>query len=233
MQNDLSNRHIVITGGSGALGTAVVTHLRARGAHCWIPCYQEIDTDLATDKHVHQEPNVDLSQEAQVEAFFAKPPSLWASVHIAGGFSMGNIADTSLAQWERMWSMNTVSAFLSCREAVKRMRENTEITGGHIINVAARPVLEPVGGMLAYTTSKAGVAALTQGLACELAQESIAVNAIVPAMMDTPANRKAMPDADFTTWPKTSEIATAIGFLLSPDNATTSGVLLPVYGKLL
>ncbi len=231
MSNNLDNKHIVVTGGTGALGSAVVSLLLEQGARIWIPCYKEIDAELDKQERVHQTANVDLSKEESVKEFFSKPPSLWASVHIAGGFAMGGVADTSFANFERMWLMNTASCFLSCREAVIRMREAT--AGGRIVNVAARPAVEPVGGMLAYTTSKAAVASLTQCLAKEVAAEGIAVNAILPAIMDTPANRSAMPDADHASWPKTAEIAAVVDFLISPANATTSGTLVPVYGKLL
>jgi len=231
MSTNLVNKHVIVTGGTGALGSAVVAQILEQGAHVWIPCYEGIDVELDSHERVHQTANVDLSNEAAVKEFFSAMPSLWASVHVAGGFAMAGIAETTFADFERMWLMNTASCFLSCREAVVRMREGNE--GGRIVNVAARPAVEPVGGMLAYTTSKAGVASLTLCLAKEVAAEGIAVNAILPAIMDTPGNRKAMPDADHASWPKTDEIAAAIGFLISPANATTSGTLVPVYGKLL
>lgn len=231
MSTDLSNRNVVITGGTGALGRAVVDNLLESGAHCWIPCIKEIDLELDKHERVHQKANVDLSNEASTQEFFSFVPSIWASIHIAGGFAMAGIEDTSFADFERMWLMNTASCFLSCREAIGRMREKGG--GGRIVNVAARPALEPVGGMIAYTTSKAGVASMTQCLAKEMANESIAVNGIVPAIINTASNRGAMPDADHTSWPTPEEIANAVAFLVSPTNATTSGTLLPVYGKLL
>ena len=231
MSHDLSNKHIIVTGGAGALGRSVVEHLLSRNADCWVPCYGDIDTELKKHERVHQAARVDLTEEAAVKEFFSSPPSLWASVHVAGGFAMSNLAETSAADFEKMWRMNTLSCFFSCREAVRRIRETPG--GGRIVNVAARPAVEPVGGMVAYSTSKAGVASITESLARELATEDIAVNAILPAMMDTPANRQAMPDADFDSWPKTEQIAEAIGFLVSPANATASGTLVPVYGKLL
>jgi NAD(P)-dependent dehydrogenase (short-subunit alcohol dehydrogenase family) len=123
--------------------------------------------------------------------------------------------------------INATTCFLSCREAVKSM-EGRE---GRIVNVAARPVLVPTGQMTAYTASKAAVAALTLSLAEELSESSIWVNAIVPSIIDTPANRAAMPDADHSAWPKPDEIAETITFLASPQNSVTRGALVPVYGK--
>src|SRR5687767_5194363 len=125
--------------------------------------------------------------------------------------------------------MNTVTCFLTCREAVKAMRKTGE--GGRIVNVAARPVLVPAPGMLAYVASKAGVAAITQALAAEVLGDGILVNAVLPSTIDTPANRAAMPKSDFTIWPKPAQIAQTIDFLASKQNALTTGTLVPVYGR--
>jgi NAD(P)-dependent dehydrogenase (short-subunit alcohol dehydrogenase family) len=144
---------------------------------------------------------------------------------------MSAIADLSLANFEAMWKRNTVSCFLSCQAAVRRMRESQE--GGRIVNVAARPAVEPAGGMLDYTTSKAGGTSITECLAREVGAEDILVNAILPSVIDTPANREAMPNADHTSWPKPTEIAQTIGFLVSTHNTCTSGALVPTYGKLI
>lgn len=203
----------MVTGGKGALGGAVVALLESRGAIVHVP-------DIAT---------VDLSNEAQATAYYAALPPLWASIQLAGGFAMAPLADTSLADFEKQWRMNTVTCFLACREAVRSIRKAGG--GGRIVNVAARPVLVPASNMTAYAASKAGVAALTQALAVELLPENILVNAVLPSLMDTPANRAAMPAADHATWPKPAEVAEAIGFLASPQNALTSGTLVPVYGR--
>ena len=103
--------------------------------------------------------------------------------------------------------------------------------GGRIVNVAARPVLVPAPNMIAYAAAKAGVASLTQTLGKELVDEGILVNAVLPSLFDTPANRAAMPDADHSKWPKPDEIAQTILFLLSPENRLTTGTLVPVYGR--
>ncbi len=231
--SEFKDRHIVVTGGTGSLGQHIVSLLLEQGGTCWIPRFGEQPPDLpfAGHERVHICADVDLTKPDQVTTFFAEMPSLWASIHVAGGFAMSSIGDTSLEDFEDMWRMNTVSSFLSCQAAVKRMRESN--TGGRIVNVAARPAVEPCGGMLAYTTSKAGVAALTECLAREVSKDGILVNGILPATIDTPSNRSAMPDADHKSWPKPSEIAEAVRFLVSPNNALTSGALLPVYGNLL
>jgi NAD(P)-dependent dehydrogenase (short-subunit alcohol dehydrogenase family) len=105
--------------------------------------------------------------------------------------------------------------------------------GGRIVNVASRQGVEPRQGanLTAYTAAKAGVAALTMALAEEVAGDGILVNAVAPSLMDTPANRKAMPKADFSTWPKVEEVAATIVFLASPENKVTRGAVVPVYGR--
>jgi NAD(P)-dependent dehydrogenase (short-subunit alcohol dehydrogenase family) len=125
--------------------------------------------------------------------------------------------------------MNTVTCFLACREAVRAIRKTGG--GGRIVNVAARGAVAPTGGMVAYTTAKAGVASLTQSLAHELVAESILVNAVLPSVIDSPANRASMPKADHDAWPKPAELAEAIAFLASPANTLTTGALVPVYGR--
>lgn len=209
----MQGRHVVVTGGKGALGGAVVAWLEARRATVHVP-------DIAT---------VDLSDEAAATAYYAALPPLWASIQLAGGFAMAAVTETSLADFENQWRMNTVTCFLACREAVRSIRKAGR--GGRIVNVAARPVLVPVPGMTAYVASKASVAAITQALAGELLADNILVNAVLPSLMDTPANRAAMPTANHAAWPKTAEVAEAIGFLASPQNALTSGALVPVYGR--
>jgi NAD(P)-dependent dehydrogenase (short-subunit alcohol dehydrogenase family) len=142
---------------------------------------------------------------------------------------MAKVADTSLADFEKQWRLNTVTCFLACREAVKVMRKSGR--GGRIVNVAARPVVQPTGGMVAYVTAKAGVASLTQTLAAELLPENILVNAVIPSTIDTPANRASMPQADHTKWPTPAQLAETIVFLASEQNAVTSGTLVPVFGR--
>lgn len=229
---DFRDRHVVVTGGTGALGTAVVGALIEAGAVCHVPAHSAKDTErFAFRDHaqVKISSDGDLADESAVMRLFAGVPLLWASIHIAGGFAASAVADTGKADLMRQVDMNFVTCFLCCRAAVIAMAKR----GGRIVNVAARPALEwrSGAGMAAYTASKAAVAALTVALAEEVAKQDILVNAVAPSIMDTPANRQAMPKADYAAWPKVEEVAASIVFLASPENRVTRGAIVPVYGK--
>jgi NAD(P)-dependent dehydrogenase (short-subunit alcohol dehydrogenase family) len=222
------DRRVVVKGGGGALGVAVVRQLVEAGAHVYVPAHSERDAvALAGIPRVAIAPRVDLADEDAVTRFYDDVGAdLYASIHIAGGFVFGPIVDASFADLQRMLSMNVASTWLCCREAARRMSD-----GGRIVNVSAKPVLVPAANVVAYAASKGAVATLTLGLAEELAPRGIWVNAIAPSIMDTPANRASMPDADFDAWPKVDEVARTIVFLASPANAVTRGALVPVYGR--
>ena len=146
---------------------------------------------------------------------------------------MAPLATTEFAAYQRLMKINAETCFLCCREAVRRIRQRGGRRGGRLVNMAARPALEPRtgSGMVAYTMSKAAVAALTQSLGEELAVEGIWVNAVAPSILDTPANRAAMPGADHKSWPAIADVAETIAFLASPENRTSRSGLLPVYGS--
>jgi NAD(P)-dependent dehydrogenase (short-subunit alcohol dehydrogenase family) len=227
---DFRNQTVVVTGGTGALGRAVVGALLDAGARCRVPYI--VDAEAASfpySERVALVGNCDLSSEADVARLYDGITDLWASIHIAGGFAMGTVADTDRADMMHMLNMNFVSCYLCCRAAVRRIGAG----GGRIVNVAARPGLEPRlgAGMASYAASKAAVAAFTQALAAEVAARNILVNAIAPSIIDTPANRAAMPKADHTAWPKPEEIAATITFLGSSDNKVTTGSVVPVPGR--
>ena len=223
--------HVVISGGTGGLGASVVEVFLAQGADVHLPIIEaELPSHLAWrgDPRVHAA-TLSLDNELQVAGFYGALPELWASIHLVGGFAMAKIEDTSLADFEKQWRMNAVTCFLGCREAVKAIRKSGK--GGRIVNVAARPAVTPVAGMIAYASSKATVAAITQNLAAEVLQDNILVNAVLPSTIDTPANRKSMPSVDHSKWPTPAQIAETIGFLASAHNALTTGTLVPVYGR--
>ena len=228
--NILHQRHVVVTGGTGALGGAVVEAFVAAGATCHVPVLGPTAGHASGSDRVLLVANVDLASEPAVGAFYSSLPPLWASVHLAGGFAASPITETSLADLTRQLDMNLVTAFLCCREAVKRFR-SAGTGGGRIVNVGSRAADVPAKGMAAYTASKAAVAALTRALAEEVRSEGILVNAVLPSIIDTPANRAAMPKANFDKWPKPTEIARTILWLASPENTLTSGALIPVYGN--
>ncbi|UJR80740.1 SDR family NAD(P)-dependent oxidoreductase [Sandaracinus amylolyticus] len=230
---ELEGLHVIVTGGAGALGTAVTRRLIELGARVHVPAFDEAEAKrfpLASDPRVSVRVGFDLSDEVQVERFYAHAPSIWASIQLAGAYAGGGIVETTPATLRRLLSTNAISSYLCCREAVKRMREQ-DGRGGRLVNVAAKPVLAPSANVSAYAAAKGAVTALTQSLAEELRPEGIWVNAVVPSTMDTPANRAAMPSADFTTWPSVEDVAETIVFLASPRNRTTSGALIPVYGR--
>jgi NAD(P)-dependent dehydrogenase (short-subunit alcohol dehydrogenase family) len=230
---DFTNRHVVVTGGTGALGAAVVNRLVDAGATVHIPAHRAPDPaklPAAWKGKVEIVAGVDLTDEGQVEAFYRSRPALWASIHTAGAFAPGAVADTSLKTFREMTDVNAVTCFLCCREAARSMRSAAGSPGGRIVNVAARPAVVASAGVAAYAASKAAVVSLTLSLSEELAAERIWANAVLPSTMDTPANRAAMPGADFSKWPTVDEVAGTIVYLASPGNAVTRGALVTVYG---
>jgi len=231
---DYRDRDVVVTGGTGALGTAMVDVLIKAGAVCHVPYVNRSEAErfpFRDHPQVKLVADIELTEEAAVAKLYGGVPKLWASIHIAGGFAMSPVADTTKSDLMKQVEMNFVTAFLCCRAAVTAMTATG--AGGRIVNVATRPALEwrAGAGMVAYTASKAAVAALTVALAEEVVKAGILVNAIEPSTMDTPANRRAMPKADHAAWAKVEEVATTILFLASPENRVTRGAVVPVYGR--
>ena len=222
--SDFAGRHVVITGGDGALGQAVVAAFADAGAVCRLPLHGSGPLPSYRPT-VLPSYNVDLTNEGEVESYYAGIPSLFASIHLAGGYRAKPFVETSRTDMEQMLGLNLATAFFCCREAVKRMKQSG---GGRIVNVAARVVEVPIGGAVAYSVSKAGVAALTRSVAVECKADGILVNAVLPSIIDTAANRAAMPKADHAKWPKPEEIARTILWLASPENMLTSGALVPI-----
>jgi len=230
MTEPLADRNIVVTGGEGALGVAVVRRLLQAGATCHVPSRRTgTSAPFARGERAHVVGGVELTDQAAVDRFYDALPALWGSVHLAGGFAMAGIVDTSSADFLQMIETNALTAFLCSRAAVRVMRRSGE--GGRIVNVSARPGIDPRKGaqMAAYAASKAAVTALTIALAEELKGERILVNAVAPSTLDTPANRRAMPDADASKWLSPEAAAEAVLQLVSPANRQVSGAVLPMY----
>jgi len=231
---DYRDRDVVVTGGTGALGTAMVDVLIKAGAVCHVPYVNRSEAErfpFRDHPQVKLVADIELTEEAAVAKLYGGVPKLWASIHIAGGFAMSPVADTTKSDLMKQVEMNFVTAFLCCRAAVTAMTATG--AGGRIVNVATRPALEwrAGAGMVAYTASKAAVAALTVALAEEVVKAGILVNAVAPSIIDTSSNRKGMPNADHEAWPKPEEVARTILFLASPGNKVTRGAVVSVFGQ--
>ncbi len=231
---DYSDRHVVVTGGTGALGTAVTAALLGAGAVCHVPYRSEAEAKrLPARDHPRLKlvASGNLGEEDAVARLYAGVPRLWASIHVAGGFAFGSVAETDKGVLMTQLESNLVTCFLCCRAAVRAFAGTG--SGGRIVNVAARPAIEwrMGAGMSAYAASKAAVAALTVALAEEVAKQGILVNAVAPSILDTPENRESMPKANHAAWPKVDEVAATILFLASPENRVTRGAIVPVYGR--
>ncbi len=147
-----------------------------------------------------------------------------ALVNGVGGFAGGDLLSTSVAEWQRIMTLNLTSAMIGCRAVLPAM---TAAGSGRIVNIASRAVVPPLGGFIAYTVAKAGVITLTQALAREV-ERGITVNAVLPSTMDTPGNRQAMPDADRSEWVSTDAVAEVIAYLASERAGIVSGASIPV-----
>jgi NAD(P)-dependent dehydrogenase (short-subunit alcohol dehydrogenase family) len=218
--------HVVITGAAGALGGAVCAHLAEAG---WAV--------VAIDFSEHKLPacavaehRADLSSEAEAARVFAaiaeRAPLLAGLVNIAGGFAWETIADGAADTWDRLYRLNVKTALNACRAALPFLAD-----GASIVNIGAAAAGKAEAGMGAYAASKAGVARLTEALAAELKPRRIRANAILPSIIDTPANRADMPDADVSKWVTPRELAAVIGFLLSPEASGVTGASIPVVGR--
>ncbi|WP_438274429.1 3-oxoacyl-ACP reductase FabG [Nitrobacter sp.] len=221
---------IVITGASGALGKVVASAALARGARVATIDFAPATGAAATAERIELG-GVDLSDAAQaveaVDAAAAHFGRLDVLVNIAGGFAFETIADGDPKTWQRLYAINVTTALNTSRAAIPHL---TASRAGRIVNVGAMAALQAGAGMGAYAASKAGVHRLTEALAAEL-KGKVTVNAVLPTIIDTPANRRDMPKADFTTWVTADELASVILFLASDAASAVTGALLPVRGR--
>jgi len=146
-------------------------------------------------------------------------------INLIGGFAMGSVAETEVALWQRMLSVNLTTAFLLSKAVLPLMAQNR---GGRILHIAARAALEPFPGAAAYLVAKSGLVALIRVLALELAGSGVTINGLLPSTIDTPANRKSMPDADPSKWVKPESIARLLVFLVSEQAGQINGALIPI-----
>lgn len=234
--SNLSDRVALITGAGGALGGAVAQAFAQAGARLSLAdvrleAVQRIAAMLTTAESPHVA-GVDLthadSVQAWVNAAHARFGRVDILVNIAGGYKAGvPVHELSEADWDFMFNLNARTAFLACKYAVPFMLAQG---GGKIINVGARGGL--VGGKhsAAYAAAKSAVHRLTESLSAELRERNINVNAVLPSIIDTPANRAAMPNANFNAWVSGPDLANVLVFLASEASRAIHGALIPVYG---
>jgi NAD(P)-dependent dehydrogenase (short-subunit alcohol dehydrogenase family) len=225
----MDGKVIVVTGASGALGKVVAEAALARGAR--LAGIDHAASQVAATSHRIEFGGVDLSDAAQakkaVDAAAAHFGRLDALINIAGAFAFEAVAEGDPGTWQRMYTLNVLTALNASRAALPHLATSGS---GRIINIGAMGALQAGAGMGAYAASKAGVHRLTEALAAEW-KGKITVNAVLPSIIDTAANRASMPKADFSKWVTPEELANVILFLTSDAASAVTGALLPVSGR--
>ena len=232
------NRKVLITGGTGILGSAVTKNYMEQGDNVAVTYLfdNEVDRFKEDNPEICEDvtflfANVTEEEEVQqtVETFIKQFGNLDILVNIVGGF-VGGIpaAELETERWDFMMNLNLKSVFLCSKAVIPYM---TEQGYGKIVNVSARAGLKGEAGLSAYCVSKGGVRTLTEALAAEVMDSGVNVNCIMPSIMDTPMNREAMPEEDHSRWVKTEDVAKVISFLTSDDASIINGAAIPVYGR--
>jgi NAD(P)-dependent dehydrogenase (short-subunit alcohol dehydrogenase family) len=225
----MDNKVIIITGASGALGRVVAETALARGAR--VAGVDHARSQIPVTAERIEIGGVDLSDTAAaktaIDTVASHFGSIDALVNIAGGFAFEAVDAGISETWQRMYALNVLTALNTSRAAIGHL---TASGAGRIVNVGAIAALHAGSGMGPYAASKAGVHRLTEALAAEL-KGKITVNAVLPSIIDTPANRASMPQADFRKWVTPQELAEVILFLLSDAASAVTGALLPVSGR--
>jgi NAD(P)-dependent dehydrogenase (short-subunit alcohol dehydrogenase family) len=225
----MNGKVVVVTGALGALGKVVADTALARGARVAGIDYSPAQNPATQNRF--ELGGVDLTDAAQaktaVDAVVSHFGRLDALINIAGGFAFETVADGDPNTWQRMYALNVTTALNASRAAIPHL---TASSAGRIVNVGAMGALQAGAGMGAYAASKAGVHRLTEALAAEL-KGKVTVNAVLPSIIDTAANRASMPKSDFTKWVTPQELADVILFLASDAASAVTGALLPVSGR--
>ena len=225
----MNGKAIVITGALGALGKVVAEEALARGAR--VAGIDHAVSQFAATADRIELGGVDLTEAAQAKQAIDKAAAhfgrLDALINIAGGFTFETVTDGDPATWQRMYALNVATALNASRAAIPHLIASSN---GRIINIGAMGALQAGPGMGPYAASKAGVHRLTEALAAEL-KGKITVNAVLPSIIDTAANRASMPKAEFSKWVTPKELADVILFLASDAASAITGALLPVNGR--
>jgi NAD(P)-dependent dehydrogenase (short-subunit alcohol dehydrogenase family) len=224
----------IVTGGTGGLGSAVVARLLDGDWRVIVPWIAEAELDRVQRSEGLELIKADLFDPTAVAhvvsvAAAGERMPLRGLVNLVGGFSApGRVHETPIEEFDEQFRLNLRPTFLMTQAAVSAL---VDAGGGSIVCTGTRAALQPFKGAAGYVASKAAVIAFAQAVAVEYRDEGVRCNAILPSVIDTPANRAAMPDADHDRWVKPADIAATIAFLLSDDSAPVSGAAIPVYGK--
>ena len=225
----MMQRYVVVTGAAGALGAVVADTLTHDGVK--VIAIDQAKTIPGATASALSFPGVDLCDQRSVADVFAAIGrdigSLNGLVNIAGGFRWETIADGDIATWDRLFNLNLKTALIASKAALPLL----ETKGGSIVNVSAAAAQKAAAGMGAYAASKSAISRLTEALAEEMKDRGVRVNAVLPSIIDTPANRRDMPQADFSRWVAPRDLANVIKFLLSDEARAVTGALLPVTGR--
>jgi NAD(P)-dependent dehydrogenase (short-subunit alcohol dehydrogenase family) len=221
----LDGKVVLMTGGAGALGQRVAPTFAEAGAKVIIvgqrPPSKQSDGYVTIQADVTEEGEV----RRVVDEVLQRAGRIDCLVNLVGAFAMGRVADTDSSLWQRMLTLNVTSAFLLSRAVIPYMLRRRE---GRVVHVAARAAVEPFPGAAAYIVAKAGLAALIRALSLELAGSGVTVNGVLPGTIDTPANRKNMPEADPSKWVRPESIAQVLVFLASQEADGLNGALIPI-----
>jgi NAD(P)-dependent dehydrogenase (short-subunit alcohol dehydrogenase family) len=227
---------VIVTGGTGYLGSSVCrafAETRANVVAVYfvdqeVPYFRKALGSLAERATLVK---ADVTKAGEMDRVakevVARFRGIDVLVNTVGGYMSGPVADTTEEEFDRAIALNLKSTFLACKAVIPAMRKATR---GKIVNVSSEASLLGDAESFLYSASKAGINRLTESLARELKDAGIQVNCVMPRIMDTPANRKAMPDADASQWVKTEEVARVILWLCSPDADPISGAAIPIFG---
>jgi NAD(P)-dependent dehydrogenase (short-subunit alcohol dehydrogenase family) len=223
-------RTVIVTGGTGGLGAAVTRTLLGADWRVVVPWFDERELERVEAQDGLELVRADLTDPDSAKNVVATAgDSLRALVNLVGGFAMGGrVHETPVDEFEKQLRLNLRPTYLMCAAAIPVL---LGAGGGAIVCVSSRAAVQPFGGAAGYITAKRAVLALVDALHEEYRDDHIRTNAILPSTIDTPANRRSMPDADFDTWVKPEEIARVIALLISDDAQVTSGAHVPVYGR--
>ena len=238
MSVGFEGRVVIVSGGTGGLGRAVSRAFLDAGATVVVTFrvaaeFDELAKDAGAAKSRLNGLHVDVTDETEarrlVDGVIAQHGRLDALVNAVGGYTGGTkLWEVAADALDRMLALNLRSGYALARAAVPAMLKQGQ---GAIVNIAAKAGVDPPGGAAAYAASKAAALALMDSLAADLAGTGVRVNSVLPSIIDTEANRKAMPTADFAKWPKPDDIARVILFLCSADAKVIHGASIPVYGN--